>query len=149
MSSGTALDFINRLNWDIGSGNINDIEILDPNINNHRKLNQQEINLMNQPVNNKPLVLYMTASDNYGEKRVYPENMNIFQILGAIYNYYQEPITIPEVRSSPHANEEYRKEVLRRIAKGERIPRIEWMGDHTSFAGFQPHNEGYSVTIES
>ncbi len=103
---------------------------------------------MSQPLATGPLVLYMTASENNGERWLYSDNMSILQILGAIYSYYQQPISPAEVKASPHADKKYRRDVLRRLARGEVIRRIEWMGDHTNFAGFQPYNEGYQIAIE-
>lgn len=145
MLSPEVSDFIDRLLWwNLGEDNIKETGIRDLKTNEYRKLNQEEIAFMNKPVTTQPLTLYLTASGNKNEKYIYRSGMSILDILGAIYTYYQQPMTINEIKSSDVYNEECRKDALENMTT-----RMEWMGDHVYFDGLFWDKDGYRISLGS
>ena len=139
-----------EIDWDIDTDLIDSIRLDDEDISLPRDLKV----LYNTPINPplKELILYFPKT-RYPEEHFPPKReiyrsergFTPFEILGAIYTFYNKPISREVLELYADEDVEYAEEAL----QAENPKRIYLLGSMIRFTGLEPYEDGYEVSLET
>lgn len=146
------LDIFRSFSWDVGSKNLNDIIYDDERTGQIGPLSQNPVVLQqfSQPLPIPALKIYFPYGDDISDAYFimnYPHNMSILQILGAIHDYFQQPITLQEIQYADEPDAEWNVEIANRVRRGETVTRYELFEPDVFFRGLDPHQDGYTIEM--